>query len=95
METKASIEDFAPVVEKDAVCLYYRSNDLYVDGSQEAEDLCDEIQQLEIALASYMGRPLDIANDKDRSNIVLAALRFSRDYTQGLLENQMLDAGEL
>jgi len=95
MSEIADLASFGEEEQRDAICLYYRQSGLYCGGSQTAEDLCDEIQRLEIAIWSYAQRGVLVPNGEDRSTIVLEALEFFRDYRQSQLENYQVEAGEL
>ena len=95
MSEIADLASFGEEEQRDAVCLFYRLSGLYCHGSQTAEDLCDEIQRLEIAIWSYRDQDPSIPNEQDRSPTVFEALEFYRDYKQSILENLQFYAGEI
>lgn len=95
MSIKCDLEVYGMEEERDAVCLYYRLSGLYCAGSQKAENLCDEIQRIEIAIWTYRHQDPSIPNGQDRSITIFEALEFYRDYKQSELENLQLEAGEL
>jgi hypothetical protein len=95
MSESTDLAGYGTEEQRDAICLYYRSSMLYCVGSQRAEDLCDEIQRIEIALYTYRGRDIRTPNTLDRSTTVFEALEFYRDYRQSQLEDLQVEAGEL
>ena len=95
MSEIADLASFGEEEQRDAVCLYYRQSGLYCRGSQDAEDYCDEIQRLEIAIYTYRGSNPSTPSEQDRSTTVLEALNFYRNYKQSTLENLQLEAGEI
>lgn len=86
---------FADPVDLDPITFWYRSGPLYLEGSNEGEELCDEIQRTRIAIHSYQNLPLESVNFQDRSTTVIEALKMYRDYFQGCLDDLQLDVGEL
>ena len=89
------LSDFGLEQLKDDVLLFYRNSELYCRGSQEAEDLCDEIQRAEIAVHYYAELFQSSANERDRSTTVIEALKFFRDYRESQLEHFQFEAGEI
>lgn len=95
MATSADLADFGEEQLRDEVILNYRHSGKYDSGSRRANDLCDEIQRLEIALWSLRDSDPSIPNGQDRTTTVFEALEFYRDYRQSQLENAQVEAGEL
>lgn len=91
----ADLASFGTEEQRDEVRLYYRDSGLYCAGSQEAEDLCDEIQRIEIAVWTMRHQLASVPNEQDRSTTVFEALQFYRDYRQSQLENLLLEADEI
>jgi hypothetical protein len=95
MATSADLTDFGEEQLRDSVILNYRPSGIFLQGSLEAEDLCDEIQRLEIALWSYRRQEIRIPNGEDRSTTIFEALKFYRDYRQSQVESCQFEEGEL
>jgi hypothetical protein len=91
----ADLADFGEEHLRDDVILNYRGSGKYLPGSNEANDLCDEIQRLEIGIWTMRGQNVASVNQEDRSTTVREALLFYRDYKQSQLENYLVEAGEL
>jgi len=91
----ADLAEFGEEQLRDSVVLNYRPSGVFLQGCLEAEDLCDEIQRLEIALWSYRRQSVGIPNSEDRSTTVFEALKFYRDYRQSQVESCQFEEGEL